>query len=62
MGWETVKGRRYFYETTVESGERVRRCHGSGVEAHQAAARVEQEQRIRAHRFSTNKKTENAGL
>ena len=48
MGWEKIKGRRYFYETTFENGERVRVCHGSGIEAQIAAARVAQERQLRA--------------
>ncbi len=40
MGWENVKGRRYFYEITYTNGKRTRKCWGSGPEAHQAEARV----------------------
>ena len=43
MGWELINGRRYFYETTYDCGERIRHCHGHGIEAHEAAARVEKE-------------------
>ncbi len=43
MGWETIKGRRYFYETTYVEGKRIRRCWGRGPEAVTAAARIEQQ-------------------
>lgn len=42
MAWETINGRRYFYETTYSDGKRCRRCWGNGPEAEQAAARVQQ--------------------
>ncbi len=47
MGWETIKGRRYFYETTYVEGKRIRRCWGRGPEAVAAAARVEQKRQSR---------------
>ena len=47
MGWETIKGRRYFYETTYVEGKRVRRCWGRGPDAVAAAARVEQQRQTR---------------
>lgn len=43
MGWEITNGQRYFYETSYIDGQRVRRCHGFGPEAEQAAERVAQE-------------------
>ena len=47
MGWETRKGRRYFYETTYVDGERIRRCHGYSIDAFIAAQRVENERKER---------------
>ncbi len=48
MAWETINGRRYFYETTVIDGQRIRHCWGNGPEAEQAAARVKQAKQKRA--------------
>ena len=47
MGWETINGRRYFYETTYVDNERIRHCWGYGLDAMKAAARVEREQEAR---------------
>lgn len=40
MGWKTISGRRYFYETIEADGRRLQKCWGSGEEAEQAAARI----------------------
>ncbi len=48
MAWETINGRRYFYEITYDDGEQHRRSWGSGIEAQMAAARVEKEKLARA--------------
>ena len=41
MGWKTIKGRRFFYEDIYVDGERTWKSWGSGIEAQQAALRVE---------------------
>ena len=48
MGWETVKGIRYFCETTYVDGERFRHCWGSGPEAEAAALRIASERAAEA--------------
>ena len=48
MGWETINGRRYFYENVCVDGVRTRTCHGYSVDAMLAADRVEKEKQARA--------------
>ncbi len=47
MGWESVAGKKYFYEILSVDGEKVRKFWGSGLEAQRAAARVEAEREAR---------------
>ena len=48
MGWEKVRGQRYFYEILSVDGEKVRKFWGNGIEAQMAAVRVAQEREARA--------------
>ena len=47
MGWEQINGKRYYFEVKSVGGEKVRTYRGTGPEAKQIAARVEQENKKR---------------